>query len=178
MSQGCILSIDIYLLSDSLSYIKVCYNFLNLYIMARLQQSHHSLISQPANSKSRHELSSDVRNTIIALWESGMSYRKIASTLHIAKSTIADTCMRFRTTGTTNPSKRSGRPHKLSHHQITIIKRVVYLWRFSTLGHIANRLCHYHGIFISLSTLHRIIHGLQLHNYVAACKPFLTRWNA
>ncbi len=60
------------------------------------------------------ELSEDLKNRIIALHKDGVGYKKIAKTLKLSCSTVAETIQRFNRTGSPQNRPRHGRPKKLS----------------------------------------------------------------
>ena len=66
------------------------------------------------------ELSEDLKKRIVALHKDGLGYKKIAKTLKLSCSTVAQTIQWLNWTGSTQNRPRHGRPKKLSaraqHH--------------------------------------------------------------
>ncbi len=60
------------------------------------------------------ELSEDLKKRIVALHKDGVGYKKIAKTLKLSCSTVANSIQRFNRTGSNQNRRRHGRPKKLS----------------------------------------------------------------
>ncbi len=67
------------------------------------------------------ELSEDLKKRIVALHKDGVGYKKIAKTLKLSCSMVANTIQRFNRTGFTQ--NRHGRPKKLSVRTQRILSR-------------------------------------------------------
>ena len=60
------------------------------------------------------ELSEDLKRRIVALHEDGQSFKKIANTMKLSCSTVAEIIQRFKRAGSTQNTPRLGYPKKLS----------------------------------------------------------------
>ena len=87
-----------------------------------VQLSHSLILVTESSNMAPHgkELSEDLKRRIVALQEDGQGYKKIANTLKLICSIVAEIIQRFKRAGSTQNRPRVGRPEKLSarteHH--------------------------------------------------------------
>ena len=79
------------------------------------------------------ELSMDVKNVIIELFQNGFSRRKISDVLKIPKSTVIDIVRKFLTSGSVENKARSGRPPLIKEREYRKLERIVKTNRRSSL---------------------------------------------
>ncbi|CAI9581689.1 unnamed protein product, partial [Staurois parvus] len=70
------------------------------------------------------ELSEDLKKRIVALHKDGLGYKKIAKTLKLSCSTVANSIQRFNRTGSTQNRPCHGRTKKLSARAQRHIQRL------------------------------------------------------
>ncbi len=70
------------------------------------------------------ELSEDLKKIIVALHKDGVGYKKIAKTLKLSCSTVAETIQQIKRTGSTQNRPRHDRPNKLSARAQSHIQRL------------------------------------------------------
>ncbi len=90
---------------------------LNLVLSLSLSHTGHWKFNMAPHGK---ELSEDLKKISVALHKDGVGYKKIAKSLTLSCSTMAETIQRFNRTGSTQNRPRHDRPKKLSaraqHH--------------------------------------------------------------
>ncbi len=83
---------------------------------------------QRANNAPEHisfsDLSEDLKKRSVALHKDGVGYKKIAKTLKLSFSTVAETIQWFNRTGSTQNRPRHGRPEKMSARAQRHIQRL------------------------------------------------------
>ena len=81
-----------------------------------VQLSHSLILVTESFNMAPHgkELSEDLKRRIVALHEDGQGYKKIANTLKLSCSTVANIIQRFKSAGSTQNRPQVGRPKKLS----------------------------------------------------------------
>ncbi len=84
---------------------------LNLVLSLSFSHTGHWKFNMAPHGK---ELSEDLKKRIVALHKDGVGYKKIAKTLKLSCSTVANTIQQFNRTGSTQNRPRHGRPKKLS----------------------------------------------------------------
>ncbi len=94
---------------------------LNLVLSLSLSHTGHWKFNMAFRGK---ELSEDLKKIIVALHKDGVGYKKIAKTLKLSCSTVAETIQRFNRTGSTQNRPRHGRPKKLSARAQRHIQRL------------------------------------------------------
>ncbi|VDI72282.1 Hypothetical predicted protein [Mytilus galloprovincialis] len=85
------------------------------------------------------ELSTDVKNMIVEMFQNGFSRRKIADILRIPKSTVIDNVRNFLDTGSVENKPRSGRPLFVKPRDYRKLERIVKTSRRSSLCDITNK---------------------------------------
>ena len=109
------------------------------------------------------ELSNDIHQKIIDGHKSGQGYRKIASQLSIAVSTVGSIVRKWKATGgVVKNMARSGRPHKLNDYNHRYVARMVKKNPFVTRSEIQKALQD-SGIEVSKVTVKRSLNcaGLE-----------------
>ena len=148
---------------------------------------------------SKSELSSDERMMIIAAHNKGFSYAKIAGiyfcfasfcfialfiftyayfldNFGISKSCAHKTVQNYKARGSTETSKRTGRPEILSPSDTRVLMRLALQNRFSSIKEISATFCQYRpSLQISDETIRRILISKGLKSYKLMKKPHLTK---
>ncbi len=93
----------------------------NLVLSLSLSHTGHWKFNMAPHGK---ELFEDLKKIIVALHKDGLVYKKIAKTLKLSCSTMAETIQGFNRTGSTQNRPRHGRPKKLSAHAQCHIQRL------------------------------------------------------
>ncbi len=120
---------------------------LNLVLSLSLSHTDHWNFNMAPHGK---ELSEDLKNRIVALHKDGVGYKKIAKTLKLSCSTVAETIQRFNRTGSTQNRPRHGQPKKLSARAQHHIQRLSLGYRRMSAASIATEV---EGVGVSLSVL-------------------------
>lgn len=71
------------------------------------------------------ELSTDIRDTIVDLHKPGMGYKRIRKQLGEKRSTFRAVIRKWKKHHTTANLPRTGPPHKISPHGVSLIMRMV-----------------------------------------------------
>ncbi len=94
---------------------------LNLVLSLSLSHTGHWKFNMAPHGK---ELSEDLKKRIVDLHKDGLGYKKIAKTLKLSCSMVAETIQQINRTGSTQNRPRHGRPKKLSAHAQHHIQRL------------------------------------------------------
>ena len=108
------------------------------------------------------ELSTDVKNMIVEMFQNGFSRRKIADILRIPKSTVIDNVRKFLDTGSVENKPRSGRPLFVKPRDYHKLERIVKTSRRSSLCDITNKFNEENCVPVSKRTIQ---HHLHKHGY-------------
>ncbi|CAG2208600.1 unnamed protein product [Mytilus edulis] len=108
------------------------------------------------------ELSTDVKNMIVEMFQNGFSRRKIADILRIPKSTVIDNVRKFLDTGSVENKPRSGRPLFVKPRDYRKLERIVKTSRRSSLCDITNKFNEENCVPVSKRTIQ---HHLHKHGY-------------
>ncbi len=137
---------------------------LNLVLLLSLCHTGHWNFNMAPHGK---ELSEDLKNRIVALHKDGVGYKKIAKTLKLSCSTVAETIQRFNRTGSPQNSPRHGRPKKLSARAQHHIQRLSLGYRRMSAASIATEVEGVGGQPVSAQTIRYTLHQIGLHG----CPP-------
>lgn len=112
-------------------------------------------------------------------YEQGESVRAIAKNLGCGKTTVSDTILRLKNTGTTSPQKSLGRQKIFDDQARASLKRLVKKGKNRRLTlHEIRELWHKKtGTAASISTFRRVLHESGLHSRTTRRKPLLTEAN-
>ncbi len=119
------------------------------------------------------ELSEDLKKIIVALHKDGVGYKKIAKTLKLSCSTVAETIQRIKRTGSTQNKPRHDRPNKLSARAQRHIQRLCLGNRRMSAASIAAEVEGVWGQPVSAQTIHRTLQQIGLHGCRPRRKPLL-----
>ena len=126
-----------------------------------------------------NEILSTRRDQAIGLFRGGHAIRSIGRILQIAPSTVSSIVRRWRLTGSTVNSKRSGRPRKVSLRGQRQLKRIVKKNRKSSLRSLTE--LYNEGKQrqqkVSAKTVSRNLHHLGFRSRRAAKKPLVSKAN-
>ncbi len=103
--------------------------------------------------------SEDLKKIIVALHKDGVVYKKIAKTLKLSCSTVAETIQQFNRTGSTQNRPRHGRP-KLSARAPHYIQRLCLGNRCMSAASIATEVEGVGGQPVSAQTIRRTLHQI------------------
>lgn len=120
------------------------------------------------------ELSSDIKDRIIAKYKAGVSYRKISEQLHVPKSTIQSIITKFKEFGTTSKLPRAGRPRKITDRMARKITRMVANSPRTTRKDIQKQLSD-EGVDVCLNTISNLLHKSKLHGRRPRKTPLLKK---
>ncbi|XP_011270941.1 hypothetical protein CAOG_09225 [Capsaspora owczarzaki ATCC 30864] len=114
-----------------------------------------------------------VRGQVLALRNAGLSYNKIATQLHLPRSTVISITQRFSGRATTSDSPRPGRPSKLkSFHRNNIVAQIL-LDESDTAPEVAATMRTLSKVRVSPCTIRRVLHGAGLVNGAKVKKALL-----
>lgn len=125
----------------------------------------------------RRELSPATRSAIITLHGEKLSLRQIAKKLKLTYRVVQGTVKRFKTTGTTQTKRRSGRPRKTSNRDDSRIEIISSRNRRLTAPQIRAEFNANRPNPISLTTVKRRLKQAGLKGHIAARKPLLRPQN-
>ena len=130
-----------------------------------MQLSHSLILVTESSNMALHgkELSEDLKRHIVALYEDGQGYKKIANTLKLSCSTVAKIIPRFKRVRSTQNRPQVGRQKKLSacaeHHiQMLSLKD----WCRSAVS-IAAKIEEVGGQPVSAQTIHHTLHQIGVY---------------
>ncbi len=123
---------------------------LNLVLSLSLSHTGHWKFNMAPHGK---ELSEDLKKNIVALHKDGVGYKKIAKTLKLSCSTVAETIQRFNRTGSTQNRPRHDRSKKFSARAQRQIQRLCLGNRRMSATSIAAEVEGLGGWGVSLSVL-------------------------
>ena len=111
--------------------------------------------------------SEDLKRCIVALHEDGQGYKKIANTLKLSCSTVANIIQRFKRAGSTQNRPWVGRPKKLSACAKCHIQMLPLKDRRRSAVSIAAEIEEVGGQPVSAQTIRRTLHQIGMHG----CHP-------
>ena len=115
------------------------------------------------------------RIKISALIEAGISLKKISEILVVSYSTVKKVAARYKSTGSVERKKGSGRPKVLSDKENGIILEKISKNPKISATKLRNDLIDTVGKDVSSETIRRILHDNNLSSCVAVVKPLLTQ---
>ncbi|KAL7842614.1 hypothetical protein SRHO_G00243030 [Serrasalmus rhombeus] len=124
------------------------------------------------------ELSDFQRGTVIGCHLSKKSVREISAMLDLPRSTVSAVIVKWKRLGATTALPRSGRPHKLSERDLTVLERVANENRLSPVAALTTEFRNASGSNVSPRTVRRELHGMGFRGQAAAHKPKIIRRNA
>ena len=119
------------------------------------------------------ELSEDLKRRIVALYEDGQGYKKIANTLKLSCSTVAKIIQRFQRAGSTQNRRRVGCPKKLSVCTERHIQMLYLKDRRRSAVSIAAEIEEVGGQPVSAQTIRCTLHQIGVHGCHPRRKPLL-----
>lgn len=119
-------------------------------------------------------LSSEIRSSIQALSQAGLSNVKIARQLQISVSTVGRTLKRIQELGNLSDRPRSGRPGVLSDRQKRLIPRLLRSGSIQNASQVRKKLELDYGINTSVSTVQRSLRSLGYVSRIKKKRPLLT----
>jgi len=111
-------------------------------------------------AKHGEEISSDTKQNIIKLIESGWRVRDIAKSLNLCESTVSRIIKRWRDRGNVENKSRPGRPKFIKKRSERALSRIVKVNRRSTLKEITSELNTVTPVKMSTRTVQRRLHFL------------------
>ena len=114
----------------------------------------------------RREQGQSTKDRIIGMSTAGLSGRNIADQLGLVPSTVNKVIKRYKDSGSTENSTRSGRPKKITERDYRHLVSNVKKDRRSTLQDITNKM----PSKVSLSTIRRTLHERSINSRIAAKK--------
>lgn len=114
-------------------------------------------------ARKRKQLSSDVKNLVIAMRQDGNTLQKIADTLSIPKGTVSDICVRYRDRGSVENIPRKGRTPKLNERDSRSLIRLVHSNRKTPLGEITAKFNEHRPEVVSKRTVQRCLFSHGYH---------------
>ncbi|CAC5358953.1 unnamed protein product [Mytilus coruscus] len=108
------------------------------------------------------ELSTDVKNMIVEMFQNGFSRRKIGDIFKFPKSTVIDNVRKFLDTGAVENKPRSGRPLFVKPRDYRKLERIVKTSQRSSLCDITNKFNEENYVPVSKRTSQ---HHLHKHGY-------------
>ncbi|KAL6467451.1 hypothetical protein MHYP_G00231280 [Metynnis hypsauchen] len=124
------------------------------------------------------ELSDFQRGTVIGCHLSKKSVREISTMLDLPRSTVSNVIVKWKRLGITTALPRSGRPHKLSEHDLRVLERVASENRLSPVAALTTEFENASGTSVSRRTVRRELHGMGFRGQSAAQKAKIIRRNA
>lgn len=125
----------------------------------------------------RKELSAETRSAVITLHKENYSLRQIAKKLKLTYRAVQGTVKRYKTTGTTQSGKRSGRPKITSPAEDRRLEVISKRNRRLTAPQIRAQLNESRETPVSLTTVKRRLAKAGLQGRIAARKPLLRPQN-
>ena len=119
------------------------------------------------------ELSEDLKRSIVALYEDGQGYKKIANTLKLSSRAVAKIIQRFKRAGSTQNRPRVGRPKKLSARAERHIQMLSLKDRRRSPVSIAAKIEEVEGQPVSTQTIRHTLHQIGVHGCHPRRKPLL-----
>ena len=127
-------------------------------------------------AKHGKELSSDLKERVVALHQERHGYKKIARALKLSRNTVAKIIQNFKKNGTVKPaSKRSGRPKKITERMARLVTRKVLQDRRKSASKLAQDVSEATGSTVSAQTIRRTLHSSKLHGRQPRRKPLLKK---
>ena len=124
------------------------------------------------------ELQDAERAIVKNLSVKGLSTREISRIVGCHFSTVSRILKKFKTEGTVQKSRRSGRPKKFDPRGERMVTRVTKCYRFDRLSVITDEVKkRYPGTNVSKRCVKRILHKYGIHSHARKRKPFVSLEN-
>ncbi|KAJ3027772.1 hypothetical protein HDV00_010858, partial [Rhizophlyctis rosea] len=127
----------------------------------------------------RKELTLAQRETIATLYRHNFTIKQISESEFIPYSTVRNTINRIKKHGSPHPQPRTGRPKKCSERQHRLIARLAKSPEHNKQPSVVVRdiLSSHHGLTLNRQTYHNILKTMNVHNYAATHRVYLSKNN-
>lgn len=125
----------------------------------------------------RRDIQQSVRNLVVDLRKENKSYGKIAKIVILSRSTVQTIVKNYQNTNSTENKPRSGRPKKLSRHDVSSVLKEVQKDQKISAPKLAEHLATCSNITVSSRTVIKVLRDSGIRRRTARKKPLISTMN-